>query len=255
LPYLKNILYYRNPFWPIRLPFFGNLFPYTKDPYLEGLAQRPRALLHSSQPALFLHSLFEIDHPVHYAYRPRWIIDQGNADIAFRMGGFWGVAAAVYLAVLVTLLVVCFRRRGAWAALGCLLMLAFVSCLPQSHELRYYLFIPLSGAAVIGMLLPRLGRISPRAALGSLLLSLGLFLYMVSENWVHYRVERVGQAAAAQFWGAPRYWSKLQQGKTYCAVNMLPMAMLLTGPTLTQYEIVDRTRAELCPPGSILLRK
>ena len=43
------------------------------------------------------------------------------ADIAFRMGGFWGVAACFYLLVVVVLLVVCQRRRGVVAALGALI--------------------------------------------------------------------------------------------------------------------------------------
>jgi dolichol-phosphate mannosyltransferase len=255
LPYLKNLVVYGNPFWPMRLPLIGDRFPYTRDMFQDGIAQRPFALRGLSQFALFFHSLFEINHPTSYAHRPRWIIDQGNADIAFRMGGFWGVAAVAYLAVLMVALVVCFRRRGAIAALGSVLVLAFVATLPQSHELRYYLFIPLSGAATIGMLLPRLEQIAPRAALGTLMLSLGLFLYMVSENWVHYRIERVDQLAAAHAWGADSFWPKLEHGKTYCAVDLMPMAMLLTGPTLSDYQIVDRTRADLCPAGSTLIHK
>lgn len=255
LPYIKNLVVYGNPFWPVRVPFVGDLFPYTKDVFKDGLSQRPAPLRGLSQFRLFFHSLFEIGHPTSYPERPRWIIDQGNAWIAFRMGGFWGVAAGVYLAALLGLLVACFRRRGAVAGGGILLLLAFVAILPQSHELRYYMFIPLSGAATMGMLFARLERVAPRAALGLLSLSLGLFLYMASENRVHYAIERIDQAAAASRWGATPWWPKLASGTTHCAVDMLPMAILLTGPTLSEYTIVDRTRADLCPEGSTILRR
>jgi hypothetical protein len=36
---------------------------------------------------------------------------------------------------------------------------------------------------------------------------------------------------------------------------MVPMAMLLTGPTLSEYRIVDRSRLDLCPAGSVLLTR
>lgn len=254
LPYIKNLVAYGNPFWPVRLPFVGDLFPYTKDVFKDAPTQRPVPLRDLSQFRLFFHSLFEINHPTSYPHRPRWNIDQGNAWIAFRMGGFWGVAAGVYLATLLGLLVFCFRRRGAVAGAGILLLLAFVAILPESHELRYYMFIPLSGAAAIAMLFPRLERAAPRVALGLLSLSLGLFLYMASENRIHYTIERVDQGVAAKSWGATAWWPKLAGGTTYCAVEMVPMAILLTGPTLSEYTIVDRSRADLCPAGSTILR-
>ena len=48
---------------------------------------------------------------------------------------------------------------------------------------------------------------------------------------------------------------KLERGKTYCAVDMLPLGMMLTGPTMTEYTIIDRSRESLCPCGSIILTR
>ena len=254
-PYLKNAVAYGNPFWPVKLPLVGDAFPYLFDPITTGVAgQRPPHLAALPQFQLFWHSLFEIDHPTHYPDRPRWIIDQGNARLAFRMGGFWSIAAAFHLAALVGSLIITCGRRGLYAALGVLGLLAGVACLPQSNELRYYLFIPLSGAVAIAMLMPRLAQRVPRLALALLSVSLGLFSYMVSENWVHYRVERFDQAAAAHLWGADTVWPRLERGKVYCAIDMLPAALLLTGPTLSEFIIVDRSRGRLCPRVSTPLR-
>jgi hypothetical protein len=254
-PYLENLVSHGNPFWPIRLPFVGDSFPYMKDAIGEGAGQRPPDLKHLSQFTLFFHSLFEIDHPTSYPHRARWIIDQGNAWLAFRMGGFWGVAAAVYSCTVVAMLVACRGRRGLVAALGMLAVLGFVALLPQSHELRYYLFIPLTGAVSIGMLFPELRRTAPWAALGLTSLTLGLFVYMVSENWTHYQIERIDQRGAARHLGAEALWAKLQPGKIHCAVGMMPMSFLLTGPTLSEYAIVDRARADLCPKGSVIVTR
>jgi hypothetical protein len=252
-PYLKNLVMYGNPFWPIRVPVLGELFPYTKDAITEGYAQRPVQLRQLGQFPLFLHSLFEIDHPLRYAWRPRWSIDQGAAHIAFRMGGFWGLAAATYLVTLLGMLLTCSGKRGLVAGVGILGLLGFVAVLPQSNELRYYLFIPLSGAAAVGMLFTRFQKTAPRAALALVALAMGLSLHMAIENRDHYRVERIDTLMAARAWGAAQHWPKLGRGETYCAVGMAPMAILLTGPSLSEHRIVDRSRAELCPPNTLVL--
>jgi len=253
-PYVKNLLVFKNPFWPLRLPFVGDWFPYTNDALRGAIQQRPSALQSTSQLQLFSRSLFEIDQPTSYPNRLRWIIDQGSTVEGFRTGGFWGVAAAVYLVVVVYMLVACHGKRG-WAVSVALLgALGLVGLLPQSHELRYYLFIPLTGAGSVGMLFPRLERAAPHAAMVVLTLVLGLFVYMVIENRPYYVVKRVDHVAAARAWGAAEWWPKLERGKTYCAVDMLPIGLLLTGPTLSEFTIVDRSRPELCPSGSLIIQ-
>jgi len=254
LPYLKNLIVFNNPFWPLRLPLIGDWFPYTNDALRGAIRERPTLMRSSSQLEVFVRSLFEIDQPTTYPNRLRWVIDQGGTAEGFRMGGYWGVAALVYVIAVPCMLVICHGKRG-WAAsaavLGALLVAAH---LPQSHELRYYMFIPLTGAACVGLLFPRFEKAAPHAAMGLLAVVLGLFVHMVVENLPHYRVTRVDAVEAARAWGAAAWWPKLRTGETYCAVDMLPIGMLLTGPSLSQYTIVDRSRAELCPRGSRIIR-
>ena len=152
LPYLKNWVLYANPFWPIRVPFFSDWFPYIEG--FDPQSERPQLLKNHAQFKLFIHSLFEINHPVKYANRSRWIIDQGNADIAFRMGGFWCVEVVFYLIITMVLLCVNNLKKGIKASFFLLALLCFVAILPQSNEIRYFLFLPLSWAAIIGMLFP-----------------------------------------------------------------------------------------------------
>jgi hypothetical protein len=255
LPYVKNIVVYQNPFWPVRVPIFASLFSYRIDVAEEGRSQRPPPLRELGQPRLFWHSLFEIGHPTRYPDRPRWVIDQGGAWISYRMGGFWRIAAIVYLAGVLALLIVLQRRRGAITAAAGLAMLGFVALLPQSHELRYYLFIPLCGAAVVAMHSPALRQRWPAAAFALCAVVVVLFLRMVDQNRVHYRVEQIGHRQAADFWTATWWWPRLQPERTYCAVDMMPISMLLTGPTMREFTIVDRTSADLCPEGAVVLAR
>jgi hypothetical protein len=253
LPYLKNFAVYGNPCWPMPMPIMGRLFPYTEDPH--PTAQRPPSLKDVSQPRLFVHSLFEINHPTRYAGRPRWIIDQGNAWIAFRMGGFWNIGVAVYLLSTLIMLVAHDRRTGLIASAVILSALCFVAILPQSHELRFYQFIPLSWAAAIGIVFPRFREKAPLGALAFLLIASSLFLYMVKENWVHYGITKTGYMEAAQAWGAAPWWNKFERGQSYCVVDMVPIGILLTGPTMSEYSIVDRSREVLCPAGMSVVTK
>ncbi len=164
-PYIKNWAVYGNPFWPVRVPFAGNAFPYVVDSVAVGAnAQRPAAMK-GRQVVVFVNSLFEIGHPTEYKDRARWIIDQGGATTAFRMGGFWGNGVIYYLLATLVLFVLHDRRRGIVAGVSIVAVLGFVAVLPQSNELRYYLFLPLSWAAAIRMTFPSLQarrRVRPR---------------------------------------------------------------------------------------------
>lgn len=139
----------------------------------------------------FVRSLLELDNPTRYPLRPRWFIDQGRTDVGFRTGGYWGIAAVVYGLGVVALLIACQRRSGLVAGAAALGTVAFVAALPQAHDLRYYMFIPLCGAATIGMLAPRFAQLAPRLASALLALVMSLFLHMVFENRSHYHIERI----------------------------------------------------------------
>ena len=138
---------------------------------------------------------------------------------------------------------------------GGLALLSLVAFLPQSHELRYYMFIPLCWAAAVGIEFPAFQEMWPRCAVALLVAVLSLFLYMLSENRVHSQISRVGYPEAASYWGATLWWPLMQQGQTYCAVDMIPIGILLTGPAMSEYSIVDRSNEALCPAGTVLLTK
>ncbi len=220
-PYAKNLVVYGNPMWPIRVPIVGTSFPYLADPAGSGTElDRPPQLRGAPQALVFVESLFETQNPLRYDDRPRWALDQFRPMTAsHRMGGFWGLGVAVYLAVTVGLLVSYRRRAGFIASLAFLGLLGFVAILPQSNELRYFQFIPLSWAAAIGMLYPQFRAAHPQATSGLLSLVLILFGYIVSENLVYFYVTAQDNRAAAILWGADKWWPLLEPGKKYCIVR------------------------------------
>jgi hypothetical protein len=253
-PYAKNLAVYGNPFWPERVPVVGALFPYLQDGTSQAaVLQRPADLKDAPQFQVFVASLFETRNPTSFPDRPRWTIDQRGTRTAFRMGGFWWVGVVIYLLVTAGMLILYRRRAGVIAVVAGIGLLALVAVLPQSNELRYYMFLPLTWAATIGMLFPTFRARFPRAAMGLLVVVLALFGYMVSENQPYYRLEKVDWHDAAVQWGAAAWWPRLHLGQTYCAVDMLPIGMLMTGPTMHDYSIIDRSKVTLCPVGAMVV--
>ncbi|MFC1751790.1 hypothetical protein ACFL96_00140 [Thermoproteota archaeon] len=254
IPYLKNITKYKNPFWPVKLPVLSSLFPYTFDTDSNSDAQKPRALKHLPQPLLFLHSLFEINHPTRYEHRERWTIDQGVAVIAFRMGGYWYMAVIINLISILVFALVFDPKKGAGLIAFHLLLLAFTSCLPQSHELRYYMFLPLSWAATIGMLFPCFKQTYFKTSIAVLVLYLVLFGWMVKENTAHYKIQKETWQTAAKKWNAAPWWPYLKPNYTYCIVGMEPIGILLTGPTHSEFKIIEKKDISACPAESIIIK-
>jgi hypothetical protein len=259
IPYLKNFFVYGNPFWPVRIPVIGDMFPYIRNQLTDDAAtQKPYALRDLGQFPLFVRSLFEIDVPTTYPNMARWSIDQwglGPNSLGFRMGGFWVTGVVTYLASTIAMLFVLGRRTAIVAGVSIIGVVSFVGFLPQAHELRYYMFIPLTLAAAFGMLFPYVRVALPKAALVLPIMVLVLFFQMVSENATYYKIENVGYVRAAQDWGAADWWSKLQRGQTYCTVGfgMMARSILMTGPTMSEYKIVVRSTWSLCPAGSIVI--
>ena len=253
-PYAKNLAMYHNPFWPERVPVVGALFPYRTDGTSEGTqVWRPAALKGAPQALVFVESLFETRNPLSYPNRLRWTIHDGNTTDAFLMGGFWGAGVVIYLAVTFTMLIAYRRRAGIIASVTGIGLLCLVAVLPQSNELRYFLFIPLTWAAAIAMTYAPVRTQFPRAGVGLLTLVLVLFAHMVSENRTYYQIEKIDYRDAAVAWGAANWWPRLDRSDTYCAVDMMPIGIMMTGPTMSEYTIVDRTKVSLCPPGSIVV--
>jgi hypothetical protein len=253
IPYVKNLILFHNPIWPVRMPLWGDRFPYTFDTRPLRATQSPPPLLHLSGFQLFFYSVLEIRHPTEYTWRERWLIDQGNGWIDYRTGGFWkvavvtGVLAAVQLGFL-------FQVRKGWMLLGALAAMWVLTALVQeSYDLRYVLFLPLTMAAVIAMLLPHVRQSYPAVTLVLMALILGEFARMTYVNRAYYKLERVNYQTAAEIWNMKRWWAVLQRGHTYCAVGFEPSGFMLTGPTMKEFFIIDQPDRRQCPANTEII--
>ncbi len=259
-PCLRNAIVFGNPIWPVPLPIYASHFPATIDSDKSHDEQVPPPLRQLGHVSLFFHSLFEINHPKKYPNRERWIIDQGNAWIAFHSGGFWVVAVITGNVALILLGFLSARRHG-WALLGTMGALwLVVSVLPQSHQLRYYQFLPLVIAALTAMLVRRVAVTHPAVTFAILTVFLSEFAWVSWINRAYYHVEKVGWREAAEFYNIRPFWGVLQPGRTYCIEGFGPSGILLTGPTMQEFRIIDHSypptgfKETPCPPDALLLQ-
>jgi hypothetical protein len=171
--------------------------------------------------------------------------------VAFRSGGFWNVSVVAYLLMAAILSLSVKRQKGLIVIVAGIATLLLVSIFPQSHELRYYLFIPLVWAGVIGMLYRETRRHRILLSMAVLLTTISLFSYVTYINLPYYRIEHIGFTEIARKWGVDRWWTQLRPGVRYCAVDVVPMGMMLTGPTMSEFHIIDRIREDQCPDGTV----
>jgi hypothetical protein len=134
---IKNVIRHGNPVWPVEIHVLGQSLPHVEEAY----ASNPDWLEDVPRPVRWGASVLELGlHPI--ASHDRWSIDQWTPprEPGYRMGGFFGAYAVVNV---LALLLACFVRRTREAKVAALFAAGatvVASSMPQSHELRYYLF-------------------------------------------------------------------------------------------------------------------
>jgi hypothetical protein len=250
VPYVRNLLLFHNPIWPFHVPFLPRV-PYVLD-FVE--RETPPLLIGAPHYEVFFRSLFEIDQPVSYPSRARYVIDQGRAFAGFRSGGFWGIGVMAYLAILGRLAALYSKRKAAWLGIGVVGTLVLIAVLPDAHNLRYVMFLPLSWAALIGMFELRLSDRFPWLMSGVLVVAGTLFAYMAYVNEEYFKIESVDYKKAAAMWEADQWWPALEHDDLYCAVKPpYPSAFFLTGPTMHEFKIVEASASKDCARDAIVL--
>jgi hypothetical protein len=134
---LKNLIFHQNPYFPMRLTLFGKLFPGVESTY----SSSPLYLDRAPRAVRFVYSLLELNiRPIGDEHR--WTPDQWAPwdSPALRMGGFFGAYVVFHLTLLAWMAVQDAARPVRVYAVAFVLVTAMTAVLPQSHELRYYLF-------------------------------------------------------------------------------------------------------------------
>ncbi len=134
---LKNVVRHGNPVWPVAIHLLGKTLPHAEGAY----ASSPVWLENVPRPLRWGASVLELGlRPI--AEHHRWTIDQWTppSEPGYRMGGFFGAYVVVNVAAL---LLAAFVRRTREARVAVMFAggaTLVASLVPQSHELRYYLF-------------------------------------------------------------------------------------------------------------------
>jgi hypothetical protein len=135
---IKNAIAFGNPFYPVAFGIFGWSLPHTMSPAVVS----PLYLKDAPQSLRWLLSVFEFR-----AFDPRrpilWMGDQGYLPAgvpADRMGGYFFVYVILSLLLFAMLVARNRTRPRRVAAVFFVLLSVITSALPQSHELRYYMY-------------------------------------------------------------------------------------------------------------------
>ncbi len=194
---LKNVVRHGNPVWPVEIHALGRSLPHVEKAY----ASSPAWLEHAPGPARFAASVLELGlRPI--ASHERWSIDQWTppSDPGYRMGGFFGGYVAVNLAALAY---AALRRRSREAVVAASFVAGatgLTSVLPQSHELRYYLWWMLLLVALNLVVWSREARLCVAAVttLAFIVVSWstgGTYLYASGDSFADLMAAKVDRAA------------------------------------------------------------
>ena len=194
---IKNVVRHGNPVWPVELHLFGTSLPHAEGAY----SSSPVWLENVPRPVRWGASVLELGlTPI--AGHARWSIDQWTPPSApgYRMGGFFG--AYVILNVLALLLGAFVKRtrEAKVAALFAAGATVIASVLPQSHELRYYLFWMLLLVALNLVVWSREWRgVTGLVALAAFAIvgwsTEGTYLYASGDSFAHFIAAKVDRAA------------------------------------------------------------
>jgi hypothetical protein len=180
----------------VELHVLGKTLPFAATRY----ESSPIWLAGVPAPLRFACSVLEIGlRPI--ASGARWSVDQWTPpdEPGYRMGGFFGAYAIV---VVIAMAAAALLRRTRPARVGAVFALAataLVSALPQSHELRYYLFWML---LLVSLALVEWARELPRVTAGVALAALaivvwstkGIYLHPTGESFASLVATRVDRA-------------------------------------------------------------
>jgi hypothetical protein len=251
IPYIKNTVRYGNPFWPIEIPYFEKIIPYSEKLDSDSTIVIHPELKDKNNFIRFFLSLFQVYNPTEIGGKARWHVDQGGHlynTKAFRMGGFWNVAVVIFNCSLFLMAILLDRKKGIILLIGNTILYSIVALLPQSYELRYYLFLPLCWAAIISMIFPRFQEKYRKTSFLLLFIFLALFLYISFVNKDYYKMDKTGYVDIGRRLGFEKIWNDLAPGKTYCVKRRSAETIFLSGPTMTEFNIiVTGDNTALCP--------
>ncbi len=234
---VRNLIVYRNPVYPVEFPLAPKLFPNSLIEADSGVFNLPIWLEARSRPVRFAASVSEWNR-FHSGERYYWSLDQGaRANPAdsphHRLGGWfpWTIAWLVLGTVLARR-----ARLVPTSALAAFIAgIALVALLPQGHELRYWLFVPLMLALWTARAIDGASPIL-RRALKAALFAGAIFVLLVTHPFaIDARPpQEFAPSKARAFWEQQAAHPGTEPARI-CDVN--PDGIFWSGPTFREYRV------------------
>jgi hypothetical protein len=235
---VRNLVAFQNPVYPVVFPLAPGLFPNASVDADSGVYNLPVWLADQPRPVRFLASALEWNR-FHSGERFYWSLDQSaRADPArsphHRLGGWfpWTLAALALGAARA-------RRAGklsTTAQVTFAASIALVAFLPQSHELRYWLFIPLGLAIATALGLAADVARPARVLRAALVVGAAFVLFVTRPFALDPRPpEALAPAKAVAFW-AEQTAHPQPEPVHICDVN--PEGIFYAGPHFREYRVV-----------------
>lgn len=247
---LANLWRFHNPFYPIAFTVAGHAFPGEETVAIIQQASSLGTTWKDTPSAVrWLASVLEFD-----AFRGRsmpWTIDQGDVlqtSPSFRMGGYF----VAYVIGLVALLVWRSRAREARPLLGMMAALTLVcALLPNSHELRYYLFwmLMLVASVLVAAFAPAFTSAAQpavrRDACALVLIALASVVLMTGASYLKTSGTRIADLVAP----TDAIVESLAPGSTLCVANRDRHAILYSKAFHPRSDIHVRMLQDADAPG------
>ncbi len=239
----RNVIKFGNPTHPVPPPLVHKLFPKSppKLSKVELNHSTPKYLWEASTPTKFIHSFFELNR-LQTTKPQTYGIDQGVPETInnpnFRMGGYLFSTTVGLITFLLLRSIYARKAReliwglGLWGICAGLLL-----WIPQNHELRYWMFLPMCGFLILANSLN--GDLMSRFIKVYFVIS-AVYVFSLTVN--RYKIDYVELEEAAPD-VAMKYWESgigaTQQASMECINNRLPFTIFWAGPDLNTYWVKD----------------
>jgi hypothetical protein len=235
---IKNIVEFGNPTYPVPAPLVHVLFPKSPQAFSKEELKpiMPEYLWEASRPRRFLESAFELNRlrADNFSYNVDQGFQGGPTNPHFRMGGWFVPTVLGMLFGLTVIFVYIPAARLAISTLASFVLM--LSVIPQNHELRYWLFIPLCGLYLIAQDMEFL---SNRWQLGLKAFFLVCAIFVFNKTFDRYRVSKITPAELTP--GVAReYWvrrANSQIAADECIKVDIPWGIFWAGPTFNEYPV------------------
>jgi hypothetical protein len=235
---VKSTIEHGNPTYPYRPPFSGTLFTnYTHNSDTIVMDQAPERYRNLPRPLLFAISALEINRLLAWTTPYHWSVDMGfDPGIAsphFRLGGWGWATMLVLLAGFV--FTIASSRSFPPEAIFLVAATAFTAIMPEGHELRYFLYIPMGLAFTCASYISRKPPLASNFYLIAILAALSLAVAGTGKlHFWHHKPAEFAAPETRAAWGA---YLASDRSRPLCVSPVRPDAILWTGPALLQYPV------------------